>query len=178
MFNLNSILATLITLSSGLFTYYVIQIIQLRKKYKHIPGPDDNGLVGFFFGNFFEIIKNKRENKLFSDLIVNWIEKHGKTVKYRIFNKVLVSTIDLQANKVFTHFLIFVFLILLIFCLILFDQDILIDRNFPKDTITYTQFGYPYGQRWLGNGLVTEIDATKWKHKRSLYNPVFHKQYV
>ena len=178
MFNLNSILATLITLSSGLFTYYVIQIIQLRKKYKHIPGPDDNGLIGFFFGNFFEIIKNKRENKLFSDLIVNWIEKHGKTVKYRIFNKVLVSTIDLQANKVFTHFLIFFFLFLLIFCLILFDQDILIDRNFPKDTITYTQFGYPYGQRWLGNGLVTEIDATKWKHKRSLYNPVFHKQYV
>ena len=132
-------------------------------------------MIGFFFGNFFELIKNKRENKLFADLTLKWIHEHGKTVKYRIFNKVLISTIDLQANKVFI-IIIYLNFYKLFLLFQNYTKDILIDRNFPKDTTTYTAFGYPYGVRWLGNGLVTEIDAAKWKHKRSLYNPVFHKQ--
>jgi hypothetical protein len=33
-------------------------------------------------------------------------------------------------------------------------------------------------KRFLGNGLVTDQNYERWKHRRTLYNPVFHKQYI
>lgn len=30
--------------------------------------------------------------------------------------------------------------------------------------------------RFLGHGLVTDLDKKRWKHRRGLFNPAFHKQ--
>ena len=30
----------------------------------------------------------------------------------------------------------------------------------------------------MGNGLVTELDNEKWKNRRALFNPGFHRGYI
>lgn len=34
---------------------------------------------------------------------------------------------------------------------------------------------FPYGERFLGYGLVTDTDEERWRHRRTLFNPGFHK---
>ncbi len=75
----------------------------------------------------------------------------------------------------------------------------MIDSVFVKHPLLYEQLGYPYGIRFdalfkrfllskskysrvfiktirfLGNGLVTDINIKRWKHRRALFNPSFHK---
>ena len=31
--------------------------------------------------------------------------------------------------------------------------------------------------RFIGRGLLTEADKPRWKHRRNIFNPAFHKQY-
>ena len=52
----------------------------------------------------------------------------------------------------------------------------MIDLFFPKDPQMYTIIGFPFGQRYGGYGLVTDLDKTRWKHRRGIFNPAFHKQ--
>ena len=54
-------------------------------------------------------------------------------------------------------------------------KDVLIE-NFPKDPKIYPLVGFPFEQRGGGKGLVTELDQTRWKHRRGIFNPAFHKQ--
>ena len=75
-------------------------------------------------------------------------------IKYQLFNKMIVLTIDPIAVR-----------------------DVLISRNFPKYPLIYKLAGFPFSSRYLGNGLVTEQNYHKWKHQRALFNPGFHRQY-
>lgn len=70
--HLNFVLAGLSTLFTGWFTYYTFKIYKLRQKYKHIPGPPANGLFRFYFGNVFEILANQKNNKVTTDLELEW----------------------------------------------------------------------------------------------------------
>ena len=40
----------------------------------------------------------------------------------------------------------------------------------------YKIFGNPFGFKFIGNGLLTDLDNEHWKHRRSMFNPSFHKQ--
>lgn len=72
----------------------------------------------------------------------------------------------------------------------------IVDENFPKPTWEYNMNGFPGGERYLiiyqilfnfqqnssqffrflGKGLVTEINHDKWKFRRALFNAGFHRQ--
>ena len=47
----------------------------------------------------------------------------------------------------------------------------------PKADYIYDKIGYPGGERFMGNGLVTEISHDKWKIRRDLFNQGFNKKY-
>ena len=51
-FKLDIIISSALTILVGLFSYYSLKKYLLRQKYKHIPGPPANGLLGFYFGSF------------------------------------------------------------------------------------------------------------------------------
>jgi cytochrome P450 len=36
--------------------------------------------------------------------------------------------------------------------------------------------GYPFGLKFIPNGLFADLDNNHWKHRRSMFNPSFHKQ--
>ena len=77
MFELNYKVAGagLATLLVGFFTYFTVKIYILRLKYKHIPGPSSDGLLGFYFGNFPEFLRHKRrKNGLHNDLFLEWYQ--------------------------------------------------------------------------------------------------------
>lgn len=99
-FNFEIFLSSVITIFIGFITYFTFKIYNLRKKYSHIPGPVTKGILGFYFGNMFDFIKNKQKNRVDNDLIIDWLNLYGKTIKYQLLSEVLVVTVDHKAIKV------------------------------------------------------------------------------
>jgi hypothetical protein len=63
-------LATAIT---GIFTYYTLKIYFIRRRYRHIPGPPTKGILGFYFGQVFELKENKEiKKRVTADLYLDW----------------------------------------------------------------------------------------------------------
>jgi hypothetical protein len=52
--------------------YKTIQIYLLRRKYRHIPGPPANGLLGFYLGNVVDMPKYISNQKIYNDFIFDW----------------------------------------------------------------------------------------------------------
>ena len=70
--NYKFILSSVITISLGAFSYYTYTIYRLRKKYQHLPGPPTNGILGFYFGNIFDLVKAEKELIMRNELILQW----------------------------------------------------------------------------------------------------------
>ena len=66
--------ACLTTASVSYFTYYTLKIYFLRKKYKHIPGPPSKGLLGFYFGNLYEIKEGRRNDRILFETVSRWLD--------------------------------------------------------------------------------------------------------
>ena len=81
------------------------------------------------------------------------VGEYGPVFKFQILDKIVVFTIDPEGVK-----------------------EAYITENFPKIPEVYENVGYPYNERFLGNGLITDTNMERWKHRRSLFNPGFHRQ--
>lgn len=68
--------AGLVTVVFGYLGNVTLRIYNLRRKYAHIPGPPANGLVGFFLGNFLDVIYNESVRKrVTNDLVLDWFDQ-------------------------------------------------------------------------------------------------------
>ena len=58
-------------------------------------------------------------------------------------------------------------------------KEVLITQKFPKDPRFYKEcLETLFGQRAMGTGLLTNLDDTQWRHRRSLMSPAFHRSYL
>ena len=57
---------------TGVFTYYTLKIYFIRRRYRHIPGPPTNGILGFYFGHGYELKKNLEKKRVNPDLFLDW----------------------------------------------------------------------------------------------------------
>ncbi len=104
----NLLYAGLATATSGLlFLYKSVKIFKLRQKYKHIPGPPSKGIFGFYFGNLDLIVKATNDGKILADLVVEWVNKYGNVIKFQVFDKVVVFTVEPEAVRVKLNFIFF-----------------------------------------------------------------------
>jgi hypothetical protein len=71
-FKLDIIISSALTILVGLFSYYSLKKYLLRQKYKHIPGPPANGLLGFYFGNTLDLFNKKRQGIELIDVFTEW----------------------------------------------------------------------------------------------------------
>jgi hypothetical protein len=55
------------------FVYYTIKVYFVRQKYQHIPGPPADGLIGFYTGNVFDLIKSYKTGKVYGDVQLEWL---------------------------------------------------------------------------------------------------------
>nr|ATW72319.1 cytochrome p450 CYP3049B6 [Brachionus calyciflorus] len=146
------ILSILTGIGLGSIGFKTLQIYLRRRKYRHIPGPKTKGILGFYIGNIVDII-NLPKDKIFHDLIIQWANEYGHVFKYQLMDRIVVFTLDPEAIR-----------------------EIFITQLFPKHPNVYGIIGFPLYSRFLGNGLVTDLDHSRWRHRRNLFNPSFHKK--
>nr|AHL88992.1 cytochrome p450 3049A1 [Brachionus koreanus] len=136
--------------SSFLIYLTLKQYIRL-KRYRHIPHPKTSGLFRFFTGNLNEL-QALKDDIGFSGLILKWFNELGPVFKVYFFGEIIVSVNGPEAVKKVT-----------------------IDLDLHKNDLTYNLLAFPYSERALGTGLVTEIDKDKWKKSRALFNHAFQR---
>nr|UOU03255.1 cytochrome P450 3049B1-3 [Brachionus rubens] len=146
------ILAFLTGIGLSSFAYKTIQIYLLRRRYRHIPGPETKGILGFYLGNSSDVV-DSRKNGMYPDLVVEWIREYGNVIKYQIGDKMFLFTVDTDAIR-----------------------EMFVTKNFPKPKESTRVFGFPLDYRFLGNGLLTELDNDRWKYRRHVFNPSFSKK--
>ncbi|TMS12635.1 Cholesterol 24-hydroxylase [Larimichthys crocea] len=56
--------------------------------------------------------------------------------------------------------------------------EILMSPKYPKDKFVYGKLFYLFGQRFLGNGLVTAQDHDQWYKQRRIMDPAFSSLYL
>jgi hypothetical protein len=72
IYSLSNLLKLVATLASSYTIYKTIQIYLIRRKYRHIPGPSANGLLGFYLGNVIDMPKYLNNQKIYNDFIADW----------------------------------------------------------------------------------------------------------
>nr|XP_054604617.1 cholesterol 24-hydroxylase-like [Nothobranchius furzeri] len=53
-------------------------------------------------------------------------------------------------------------------------KEILMSHKYPKTEFIYKRLSHLFGQRFLGNGLLTALDHGLWHKQRRLMNPAFY----
>nr|QUF59383.1 cytochrome p450 CYP3049B1 [Brachionus angularis] len=144
------ILIALILLS--LWLYLTIKIIYLRRKYKHIPGPTAQGILGFYLGIVKEIEILEGNGKIIEEKFLEWVNIYGPVFKFQIGFNFYVITTDKTAIK-----------------------EICLTKCFPMPEKEFEKFMFPYGIRFIGYGLSTECNHQRWYHRRSIYNQGFQR---
>nr|QVK45600.1 cytochrome P450 [Brachionus paranguensis] len=132
--------------------YKTYSIYAIRKKYSHIPGPKTKGILGFYLGNLSEALRYIRGGRLLADMMLDMCNDYGRVFKFQIVDKIVVFTIEPEAVK-----------------------EVLINQNFPKVPEIYKQVGFPYNERYLGNGLLSDTDFGSWQKRRVLFNHGFQR---
>ncbi|RNA07543.1 cholesterol 24-hydroxylase-like [Brachionus plicatilis] len=143
------ILVSLSAILLGAFSYHSIRLYLIRRKYRHLPGPRSKGIIGFYFGQYFDIIEHVSSKRILQELHLQWFKIYGPVFKYQILDKIIVVINDETAVK-----------------------TALIQEDFPKKGIG----AFPLGERFLGFGLLTEVDKSKWRNRRTLMNNAFKKE--
>lgn len=54
-------------------------------------------------------------------------------------------------------------------------KNVLVVKNFPKDAQAYRKVAFPFNERFLGYGLVTEPNFDKWRKRRAIFNHGFSR---
>lgn len=141
----------IISLSTVLFSalsYLTVKVYFLRRKYRHLPGPSSKGLIGFYFGQYFTITRHISKNIL-QELHLEWSKIYGPVFAYQVLDNMFVIINDETGVK-----------------------TALINEDFSKNGVG----AFPLGERFLGFGLLTEVDKKKWRSRRDLINHGFKKE--
>ena len=134
-----------------LFLGFTFNVFYMHYKLSHIPGPPRSN---FFFGNLFEIRRRRLvDGKNIHQTLADWSIEYRPIFVIWFFHVPLTVVSD--ANVV---------------------REVLVVKNLPKDHFGYKRFQYVYGQRFLGNGLFSDLNLLTWETKRRTFAPLFHRK--
>ncbi|XP_067411168.1 cholesterol 24-hydroxylase isoform X2 [Emydura macquarii macquarii] len=143
------LLLALFLLAFGLYCCYVGAV---HLKYDHIPGaPRDS----FFLGHLPIIWRMLKRNELVHDLFIQWAEEYGPVVRVNAFHRVSLMVFSPEGVK-----------------------EYLMLPQYPKDRITYNGLYALFGTRFLGNGLVADLNHDHWHKQRRIMDPAFSRTYL
>ncbi|TWW69127.1 cholesterol 24-hydroxylase-like [Takifugu flavidus] len=131
---------------------YCMYIKYTHMKYDHIPGPPRDS---FFFGHTSKILEIMKDDGVVHDLFLKWAETYGPVYKIYFLHHVMVFVSCPETTK-----------------------EMLMSPKYTKDKFLHNRIGSLFGQRFLGNGLVTVRDHEKWYKQRRIMDPAFSSLYL
>ncbi|XP_022088639.1 cholesterol 24-hydroxylase-like [Acanthaster planci] len=149
------LLALLLTCAGLLFVAFVLYLHYQHCKYAHIPAVPCKGWKGFFFGHSSLMMEYRERNLTLSDAIVDMIQQYGPVIHVFFFFAPLIFVVDPD-----------------------FVKEILCTDTHPKPYAVYRIFIKIFGTRFLGSGLVSELNPEAHAQKRALLSPAFHRKYL
>ncbi|XP_022793261.1 cholesterol 24-hydroxylase-like [Stylophora pistillata] len=145
-------LGALITLLLVFICIFALYVAHLRRKFVHIPSAP---LTSFFSGHMKDVIACRNAGNTIHSLFLQWHMEYGAIFVCWFMHFPFIVVTDPEMVK-----------------------DILVASNLPKHFLAYSDLGYLFGQRFLGNGLATNVDNENWKRRRGIMNPAFHRKYL
>lgn len=145
-------LGALITLLLVFICIFALYVAHLRRKFSHIPSAP---LTSFFSGHMKDVIACRNAGNTIHSLFLQWHMEYGAIFVCWFMHFPFIVVTDPEMVK-----------------------DILVASNLPKHFLAYSDLGYLFGQRFLGNGLATNVDNENWKRRRGIMNPAFHRKYL
>ena len=139
-------------LLSLVFMVYSSYLIYVHWMYSHIPGPKRDN---FFSGNYPLLQREGKRGKILHEVVEDLRVNYGPVMVIWIYYRPILFVSDPEVAR-----------------------KCLVTLNLPKNSFGAKNFAFPYGQRFVGNGLVTELDHEVWQKRRSLLNPAFHRRYL
>ncbi|XP_053193219.1 cholesterol 24-hydroxylase-like [Scomber japonicus] len=134
------------------FLGYCLYIKYTHMKYDHIPGPPRNS---FLFGHSPTFVKVMTSGGNIHDTFLKWSETYGHVYRINILHMVIIGVTCPEATK-----------------------EILMSPKYPKDRFLYKRLFNLFGQRFLGNGLVTAQNHELWYKQRRIMDPAFSSLYL
>ncbi|XP_022088638.1 cholesterol 24-hydroxylase-like isoform X2 [Acanthaster planci] len=138
-----------------LFAVFVFYVYYQHCKYAHIPTAPRKGLKGFLFGHASLMIEYQRKSLSFSDAVVDMMRQCGPVFTVFFFFTPVIFVLDPD-----------------------FVKELLCTDTHPKPYAAYKIFMKILGNRFLGNGLVSDVNPATHAQKRALFSPAFHRRYL
>nr|XP_006123832.1 cholesterol 24-hydroxylase isoform X1 [Pelodiscus sinensis] len=152
MEGLGALLLLLLSLCLLAFGLYCCYVAATHAKYDHIPGAPRES---FILGHLPIIWRIFKRNELIQDLFIQWAEEYGPIVRINAFHRVSLLILSPEGVKEF-----------------------LTMPQYPKDRKTYSSLYTIFGTRFLGNGLVTDLNHDHWHKQRRIMDPAFSRTYL
>ncbi|XP_077366679.1 cholesterol 24-hydroxylase-like isoform X1 [Festucalex cinctus] len=146
------VLGLLLFVSFFAFLGYCAYVKYVHLKYDHIPGPPRES---FLFGHSPMFLRTMKNDGLVHDMFLEWAERYGAVYKVNILHYVLVFVICPETVK-----------------------EMLMSSKYPKDMFLHKRLFSMFGQRFLGNGLVTARNHDQWYKQRRIMDPAFSSLYL
>ncbi|XP_041469795.1 cholesterol 24-hydroxylase-like [Lytechinus variegatus] len=147
------VLALLATMLGIGLVVFVISILRTEHRYRDFPGPKRDS---FLLGNILSIMGTKETlGQPFGMLMYTLTLEHGPVFWMRIFSRAHIIASVPEVVK-----------------------ELLLNSRHIKPLRFYHHFQYMFGTRFMGTGLVSEINHEKWFHKRAIINPAFRRKYL
>lgn len=120
-------------------------------KYDHLPGPPRDS---FLLGHGPTFIKQTQSGNIHQK-ILEWSEMYGPVYKLHSLHFVIIVVTCPEATK-----------------------EVLMSPKYPKDRLVYKKLFTLFGERFLGNGLVTATNHEQWYKQRRIMDPAFSSLYL
>ncbi|XP_054771710.2 cholesterol 24-hydroxylase-like [Lytechinus pictus] len=156
-FHLTSVISLVIYLCVFLLisciVLFFLVVLHQGWKFRHIPGPKRSSVIYGCLQEVREFLE-KGNNKL--DLLMKWQAEYGTVFRYSILHRYIIVALDPDVVK-----------------------EILGKPSVHwKPYVPYGIMGTLLGNRFMGNGLITEANHARWKIHRAMLNPAFNRKYL
>ncbi|XP_068609518.1 cholesterol 24-hydroxylase-like [Brachionichthys hirsutus] len=134
------------------FLGYCLYIKYTHLKYDHIPGPPRDS---FLFGHAYTVRMILQRDETPHDTLLKWAEIYGPAYRINLAHIVLINVTCPEATK-----------------------EILMSLKYTKDKFLHNKLFSMFGQRFMGNNLISALDNDHWYKQRRIMDPAFSGLYL